>query len=1124
MDDEVNYETRVDTYTTNSVGDSPFPGCENVTTLIHVSRPKDVESGRMELPIIMKEQEIMETINNNVTVIISGGTGCGKTTQIPQFLYEAGYGSGKCPMRSGIIGITQPRRVAVLSTAKRVAFELGLQLGKEVGYQVRHDRSVGDNCSIKFMTDGILLQELKSDFMLRHYSVIILDEAHERSLNTDILVGMLSRAVKFRQEEAEKQQQDGIEKYKPNDRIYPIKLILMSATLRVEDFTSGKRIFPLSPPVINIPGNQFPVTKHFLKKTELIDYIGEAYKKVLKIHKLLPPGGILVFVTGQREVKLLCHMLRQASMKFVSRSSEVNEESEATKVTGTVVIGGYNLKNSDEVLNTVSSSNNKQQMDRFSCYDECRDKLDKNEAYFALTSEEDSESDIGSDFEDDGSDNGDAYFAVSSGEDSELDIGSDFEVHKSCKVANNIVDITEAVNSESLRAAFENLTEKSASSSDYNRNEKISATQDVCSCQPSSLTKQNADRKGPLIGPLDVLPLYAKLPEAAQLRVFEKIKEGERRVVVATNVAETSLTIPGIQYVVDTGREKVKEYNPSNGVESYRIKWTSKASASQRAGRAGRTGPGHCYCLYSSAAFTNLFPDFSTPDILKMPLDYAVLLLKSMGIGKVAKFPFPTPPDAEALGEAQSRLMYLGALDSKCRVTPLGKTMAQYPISPRHSRLLLQAIQLSKEKRGSVRPNLVLGYAVAAATALSVDSPYSFRYEGSQTNTEDQDKEHESGFLGSQKSRDQHAKSMMKQMRESANCCSATFAKPKSDALTVAYTLQLFEQSRNRTQFCKENTLNLKIMVELSKLRKQLLNIVFKERNQRVQPEFSWSHGTIKDVEDNWAVASDKYPLSQKEENILCEAICAGWIDMVAKRTSARESSDGDRKVNAIRYQASSMAKGTVFLGHWSSVHEAPPEFLVYHELNCTKRPYIYRATSVNPEWLAKLSGPLLCKYLAPSTNQKPVYDPHCDQVFNHVIPYFCRHMWELPPDKVPIEDDEERTKVFAYALLDGQVLPCLKIVKNVLVSLPSIILKPEALGQKRVSNLISKLRGRTIDSFAELKEAWKEDSLYLYLELLDFFKKDSRLLFDKLWGIMHKEAFSVPQGRTRKRKRGNRG
>ncbi|KAL3689516.1 hypothetical protein R1sor_015825 [Riccia sorocarpa] len=269
--------------------------------VVHVKRPEDVEKGRQNLPIVMMEQEIMEAIHENAAVIVCGETGCGKTTQVPQFLYEAGYGSGLSNERGGMIGVTQPRRVAVLGTARRVAHELNVTLGQEVGFQVRHDRKLGEKSSIKFMTDGILLRELQGDFLLRKYSAIVLDEAHERSLNTDILIGMLSRIVPLRQKLYDQQAnargkaavengKDGNEARDPN-LITPLKLVIMSATLRVEDFTANTRMFPTPPPVIRVPARQFPVSVHFSKKTELIDYVGAAYKKVCAIHRKLPPGG-----------------------------------------------------------------------------------------------------------------------------------------------------------------------------------------------------------------------------------------------------------------------------------------------------------------------------------------------------------------------------------------------------------------------------------------------------------------------------------------------------------------------------------------------------------------------------------------------------------------------------------------------------------------------------------------------------------------------------------------------------------------------------------------------------------------------------------------------------------------
>ncbi|PHT74695.1 putative ATP-dependent RNA helicase DHX37 [Capsicum annuum] len=581
--------------------------------VVHVSRPKEVENNRSDLPIVMMEQEIMEAINDNTCVIVCGETGCGKTTQVPQFLYEAGYGSNHSNGRGGIIGVTQPRRVAVLATAKRVAFELGLRLGKEVGFQVRHDRRIGDNCSIKFMTDGILLRELQNDFLLRRYSVLILDEAHERSLNTDILIGMLSRIIRERQKEYEEQQKKLLsgQTISPEKRVYPLKLVLMSATLRVEDFMSGRKIFCHPPPVMEVPTRQYPVTIHFSKRTEMVDYVGQAYKKILSIHKRLPPGGILVFVTGQREVEYLCQKLRKASKEIVDRASK--DDNKLSLVSEGNTTREKVDKEISEAFDVERSSVN-EITERFNSYDE-----DHGESY-----EDDSE------------------ISYDSADDSDLDVYSDDDAgllnQKSPRSDGKLDVLGKEGTLTSLKDAFEALTSKRTSEPDSCGKELVPITEEGTASNESELLfgKVRVGANGTCAGPMCVLPLYAMLPASSQLRVFEEVKEGERLVVVATNVAETSLTIPGIKYVVDTGREKVKKYNSSNGMEAYEIQFISKASAAQRAGRAGRTGPGHCYRLYSSAVFNDMFFDFSNAEILKVPVDGVVLLLKSMHIDKAS--------------------------------------------------------------------------------------------------------------------------------------------------------------------------------------------------------------------------------------------------------------------------------------------------------------------------------------------------------------------------------------------------------------------------------------------------------------------------------------------------------
>ncbi|KAL5701049.1 RNA helicase [Ranunculus cassubicifolius] len=1015
------------------------------STVVHVSRPSDIEEKRKDLPIVMMEQEIMEAINEHDTVIICGETGCGKTTQVPQFLYEAGFGSSKTKARSGIIGVTQPRRVAVLATAKRVAFELGFNLGREVGYQVRHDKRMDDSCSIKIMTDGILLRELEEDLFLKKYSVVVLDEAHERSLNTDLLIGLLSRTIKLRQDEYKVQQEKMLSgvNISPEDMIYPLKIVLMSATLRVEDFVSPKKLFAVPPPVIEVPARQYPVSIHFSKRTEIIDYMGQAYKKIMSIHKRLPPGGILVFVTGQREVEDLCKKLRKASQEltYVKSKREITVESTEE---------GIDMEDISE--------------------DE-----DFEDAY-----EEESD---------------DSLMSDDSGAESEWTTDGDDSIENNNE--NENVVLGEEKSLSALKAAFDALS------------------------NPNSGTPTIEESLKPLPGPntrraggLHVLPLYSMLPKNAQLQVFGKVKEEDRLVVVATNVAETSLTIPGITYVVDTGREKVKNYNCKTGMGTFEVQWISKASASQRSGRAGRTGPGHCYRLYSSAVFTNIFPDFSIAEICKVPVEGVVLNLKSLHIDKVINFPFPTPPETSALKEAEICLKNLEAIDELGKLTPLGKAMKHYPMSPRHSRMLLTVIKIMQSKQVYTRANLILGYAVAVAAALSMSNPFIMDFE----HNKDEDSNSKTDDLNTETSGKQR-----KKLKQASKDARAKFCNPSSDALSIAYALQLFELSDNRYEFCTENTLHLKTMEEMSKLRMQLLRQVFRDGKSTDKFEFSWSHGTIEDVKQAWrAPTNNKHPLLLNEEELLGQAICAGWADRVAMRK--RILSDGKRKVSAITYQSCAVDE-PVYLHRLSFVSRSSPEFVVYNELICTKQPYMHGITSVKADWLVNYSRNL-CDFRVVD-DPKPYYDPLTDQVLSWATPIFGAYNWELPLHRLPMKNGDSRVAVFACALLEGNVLPCLKQAQKYLVGPPGSVLKQEAWGQKRVGNLLHKLK--KIGSRETLKRTWEKNPKVLYSEIMDWFQEKFRSEFEKVWGEMHREVLldcqelypeRVPKEKKRSKKR----
>lgn len=403
---------------------------------VPVDRLPRVIEERAKLPVFLEEQEIMETINKNLVTIICGETGCGKTTQVPQFLYEAGYGNSGSS-NPGKIGVTQPRKVAAINMALRVQHELNTT-SSVVSYQVRYDSTVTGSTVIKFMTDGILLKESSIDFLLKDYSILIIDEAHERNLNTDILIGLLSRIVLLRDK---MHKEFCLDRSKPD--IKPLRLIIMSATLRVDDFVKNSRLFATPPPIINVQARRFKVTDHFAISTNE-NYVSEAFTKVCQIHASLPHGGILVFLTGQDEIMHLCKKLRE---KYPTANGVKKTEIATTP-------------------------------------------------------------------------------------------------------ASKIVDLDEIDTAETADSS-----------------EGIFIDEFEIECDTNQ--------------PLYVLPLFSSLNPAQQQLVFQSVPEGHRLCVVSTNVAETSLTIPNIKYVVDSGKVKQRVYDLQTGIEKFVIQWVSKASANQ---------------------------------------------------------------------------------------------------------------------------------------------------------------------------------------------------------------------------------------------------------------------------------------------------------------------------------------------------------------------------------------------------------------------------------------------------------------------------------------------------------------------------------------------------------------
>ncbi|XP_041778833.1 pre-mRNA-splicing factor ATP-dependent RNA helicase DHX16 [Anopheles merus] len=438
-----------------------------------------IEETQKSLPIYPFKEDLIAAIQAHNILIIEGETGSGKTTQIPQYLYEAGFtNEGKK------IGCTQPRRVAAMSVAARVAEEMAVKLGNEVGYSIRFEDCTSERTVIKYMTDGTLHREFLSEPDLASYAVMIIDEAHERTLHTDILFGLVKDIARFRKD---------------------LKLLISSATLDAEKFSD----FFDKAPIFRIPGRRYPVDIFYTKAPEA-DYIDACVVSVLQIHATQPLGDILVFLTGQEEIEACQEMLQDRVKRLGSKLKE-----------------------------------------------------------------------------------------------------------------------------------------------------------------------------------LLILPIYANLPSDMQAKIFEPTPPNARKVILATNIAETSLTIDNIIYVIDPGFAKQNNFNSRTGMETLLVVPISKASANQRAGRAGRVAPGKCFRLYTAWAYNNELEDNTVPEIQRINLGNAVLMLKTLGIHDLLHFDFLDPPPHQTLILALEQLYALGALNHHGELTKLGRRMAEFPVDPMMAKMLL---------------------------------------------------------------------------------------------------------------------------------------------------------------------------------------------------------------------------------------------------------------------------------------------------------------------------------------------------------------------------------------------------------------------------------------------------
>ncbi|KAG6446279.1 hypothetical protein O3G_MSEX004350 [Manduca sexta] len=534
---------------------------------------EDIQKIRKQLPVYMVRGRLLEEIKNNQTMILIGETGSGKTTQVPQIIHEQRLEG------TGVIAVTQPRRVAAITIAIRVAAEMKTELGSIVGYSVRFEDVTSPRTKVKYLTDGLLLREAMLDPLLKKYSIIILDEAHERTISTDVLFGIVKLAQKERNEK----------------NLNPLKVIIMSATMDVDAF---RKYFD-NCPVIYLEGRTHPVTIYH-SKLKQEDYQYAAICTIFQLHATTPADhGFLVFLTGQEEIETVM----------------------------------YNIK---------------------------------------------------------------------------------------------------------------------------------------------QIAKEAA---GP---PIRVCPLYAGLPPAQQLQVWKETPPGVRKIILSTNIAEASVTIPHIKCVIDTGVVKERTWCTSTGAERLSVRACAQAAGWQRAGRAGRTAPGAAYRLYTADDFKRR-PHHPSPEIVRCPLAPTLLMLVAAGI-EPTNFPLMDSPPRDSISASLTLLKELGAIDNEGtpKLTVLGRKMSAFPIDPKYAKVLLTATEYN-----------CLEEALSLVAVLSSENIFHSPIH----------------------------------KREEAYKVKQKFVSPLGDHITLLNVFNAYCKASLKKQWCKENYLNHKNLSYAIEVRKQLLSI-----------------------------------------------------------------------------------------------------------------------------------------------------------------------------------------------------------------------------------------------------------------------------------------------------------
>ena len=700
------------------------------------------------LPVSGRRDEIMEAMRQHQVIIVCGETGSGKTTQLPKIALA--LGRGKCNAAPGqkgqLIGHTQPRRIAASSVAKRIAEELKSPLGEVVGYKVRFQDRLSRDASVKLMTDGILLAETQTDPLLKAYDTIIIDEAHERSLNIDFLLGYIRQILPRRPD---------------------LKVVVTSATIDADRFAKHFESSKGPAPVIQVSGRTFPVEQRWRPFEESRDYgLNEAIADgVDELWQGNAGGDILVFLPGEREIR------------------------------------------------------------------EAADHLRKHLAHQPVT--------------------------------------------------------------------------------------------------------RNAE----------VLPLFARLSQAEQDRIFDG--HTGRRIVLATNVAETSLTVPGIRYVIDAGTARVKRYSLRSKVEQLLVEPISQAAANQRAGRCGRVANGICIRLYDEKDFTGR-PRFTDPEILRSSLAGVILRMKSLHLGVVEDFPFIDAPSGRAIADGYQLLNELGAVDDKNELTPMGRELSKLPLDPRVGRMILEA-----RARGALSEVLVIASALSLQDVR--DRPMDAQQQADQQHAKfDDDKSEFSGYLklwqwlqearggapalpsARQQQAQARARGPSQAVLPVAQRKAAAPVPPVPASAAPTHKLS----NRQYEQLLRQNFINVRRVREWRDVHSQLLTVV---------------------TEHHWALNTQ--PASYEALHL---SMLAGLLGNIGFKPEEEDQYLGARGIKFHRHPGAHLRK-------------KPGRWIVCAELVETTRLFGRGIAAIEPQWLEEVGAHLL---------KKQVLDPHWEKKAAEVVAF----------------------------------------------------------------------------------------------------------------------------------------